>query len=288
MAVYDVNGNQLYSIYDTDGSELYNSYDIEGSLIYSRTGTIALRVMSFNVQGFTGINAISSIQNEAFVTQGADIIGMQEYQSAGSKYIDGMTVENYLHYVGYNDYKVGSLAVNKTFFASKYPYSNFSEKVYDTIYSAQDVRSYIKCYMNIGGKQIAFYNTHLDVAASSYRIAQIQELIEDMEQEDSFILVGDLNTTCIDTTGKDYAGIIAPLINAGYNVANCNPNRDGFIQTWTGGADFTGGYYCTDNIVTSSDISMNTVWADYYKVSNNPDSLTIDHVPLLADLEITL
>ena len=290
MAIYDYSGNQIYSAYSKDGNELLNAYDVDGEQIWTKSGKIQFRVMSYNVQWFTKTNLYSDVLNEAFNTQNADIIGMQEYTlgTDNPTLIDGLPVRSYLYSKGYENLQVGTLIENKTAIASKLRTSAITEHVF----SVQDnqKRSYLKCYINIGGKTIAFYNTHLDPYYRPQRALQMQEVIADASLEDMFVIVGDLNTGCRDTTShEDYPNVIKPLIDAGYNVANCNPNRDGFIPTWTDKTDFEqSGWYATDNIITSSNINMVNVWADYYKVTHNPDQYDLDHVPIVADLEIVL
>lgn len=290
MSIYDVNATELYSAYDLNGNTISNAYDVNGNLIFTGSGAVRFRVMSYNVQWFSNLNSDVTIQNEAFVTQAPDIVGVQE-MTRGSSYptIDGIPANTYLREKGFTYVNMASSMDNKVAIATKYPTTYFTE----TLYTEQGTQGYVKCYVNIGGKQIAFYNTHLipyhGETQLAIRASQIQRLLTDIANEETFILTGDLNTDlCFDTTGTDYINVIKPMIDAGYNVANCNPNGDGFMPTWSNSTDFTTNLYNLDNIVTSSDITMVDVWRDMYKISHNPNEYAIDHIPLLADLEITL
>lgn len=289
MAIYDYNGDQIYSAYAKDGTDLLKAYDVSGEQIWSKTGKIPFRVMSYNVQWFTKTNLYKDVIDHAFVTQDADIVGMQEYtlSSDNTTQIDGVPIRTYIQNKGYADFRIGTLANNKTALASKFNTTALTEHAYSV--HGSEVRSYIKSYITIGGKTVAFYNTHLDPYNQSYRATQIQELMADAALEDMFVMTGDFNVACLDTSHADYINVIKPLIDAGYNVANDNPNRDGFIPTWTSKTDFIqSGYSCLDNIITSANINMVDVWVDDYKVTHNPDQYDLDHVPIVADLEIVL
>lgn len=292
MAIYNVNGTELFSAYDVNGNTLSNAYDVNGNLIFTGSGTVRFRVMSYNIQKFTNLNSDVTIQNEAFATQAPDIVGMQEMtQRSSYPTIGGIPANTYLRKKGFTYVNMASTVSNKVAIATKYPTTDFEETLYTN--HGSEVRGYTKCYVSIGGKQVAFYNTHLEPYHGGTQLAirssQIQQLLTDIANEETFILTGDLNTDlCFDMTGTDYINVIKPMIDAGYNVANCNPNGDGFMPTWSDSTDFTTNLYNLDNIVTSSDITMVDVWRDMYKISHNPNEYAIDHIPLLADLEITL
>lgn len=292
MAIYNVAKSELYESRSVNGSETSNAYDVSGNVVFTKSGSINLRVMSYNVQWFTNLNADVDVQDEAFGTQAPDIVGMQEMsQGSGYPSIDGIPANIYLNRKGFSYVNMVTRMVNKVALASKYPVTDFREIPY-TNYGSQ-LRSYLKCYISIGGKRIAFYNTHLEPYHGETQIAirasQAQQLLADIATEDTFILTGDFNTDlCFDVSGTDYINVVKPMIDAGYNVANANPNRDGFMPTWSDSSDFSSNLYVLDNIITSSDIAMNTVWRDMYKITHNPNNYGIDHVPIIADLEITL
>lgn len=273
-------------MYSIDGKTLTAAYDIYGTAINSVHGIgETLRVMSYNVQRWEGSNALSSIQDVAF-GQEASIIGIQEwgYNVSASATIGGTAITGYLAAKGYGNLYVSEQSYNKTAIASKITLSDMSETVYT---QSLETRSYTKSYFTIGGKRIAFFNTHLDYQVeSSIKFLQAQELLEAVEQEESFILMGDLNTTVQSTSENEFIQIVKPFIDAGYNVANGGAPW-GLLMTCYNGTTVEGSSQITppDNIITSADIEIVNVYLDTTKLTAGTGNV-IDHIPLIADLLI--
>lgn len=273
--MYDINGNALTAAYDIHGTALNSVHGIGETF----------RVMSYNIQRWEGNNALASIQDVAF-GQGAAIVGIQEWgnSTTTTATIGGKSIPDYLAGKGYDNLYVSSLDVNHKAVASKIEMADMSETVYSQSY---ETRSYTKSYFNFAGKRIAFFNTHLDYQVeSSIKFLQAQELLNAVAQEESFILMGDLNTTVQSTSENEFIQIVKPFIDAGYNVAN-GGDPWGLLMTFYNGTTVEGSSQITppDNIITSADIEIANVYLDTTKLTAGTGNV-IDHIPLIADLLI--
>ena len=273
--MYDINGNAFTAAYDIHGTAQDAVHKISERL----------RVMSYNIQRWSGNNALSSIQDVAF-GQGAAIVGIQEWgnSTTTTATIGGKSIPNYLAGKGYGNLYVSALNVNKHAVASRIEMTDMSETRFS---QSHETRSYTKSYFNYGGKRIALFNTHLDYQVeSSIKFLQAQELLNAVAQEESFILMGDLNTTVQSTSENEFIQIVKPFIDAGYNVAN-GGDPWGLLMTFYNGTTVEGSSQITppDNIITSADIQIKNVYLDTTKLTAGTGNV-IDHIPLIADLVI--
>lgn len=273
-------------MYDIDGKTLTTAYDIYGTAIDSvHNIEEKLRVMCYNIQRWSGNNALASIQDVAFGS-GAVIVGMQEWGNSitTSASIGGKSIPDYLAGKGYSDLYVSSLDVNHKAIASMIKMEDMSETRYS---QSHETRSYTKSYFTFGGKRIALFNTHLDYQVeSSIKFLQAKELLAAVAQEKSFVLMGDLNTTVQSTSENEFIQIVKPFIDAGYNVANGGEPL-GLLMTFYNGTTVEGSSQITppDNIITSADIEISNVYLDTTKLTAGTGNV-IDHIPLIADLVI--
>lgn len=291
MGVYALDGTQLPTIYGTDGSEVINGYDVNGNIIHPIGPTI-LKVMTFNVQAFSGMNSQADMMADIFGTYDADIIGFQECVSGLSNIPSAIRSS-------LSDYP-------NTFFSSHYNYNAVFSKIalQNTVsqdYNTQDTaevsnwgetRCYIKCYLNVGGKTVCWLNTHLCVTTASSKYDQMAELFALAEQEEYCILTGDFNQHSTQTSDVGWQNMYKRFVDAGYNLANC---KDDNHYVWTfspkttaTGLDDTSAFYAPnapDNIITSSNITFNNIVFDEIKLEYL-DGNTIDHVGMVAELQI--
>ena len=272
---YSSIGNTARYIFDRCGKAAHKLFAADATKKRSH-----IAVMSFNVQRFKGINADAEVMDAIFKKYTPDIVAFQEYDT--SKTLDGVAVDTFLH--RYWKYK----AVGDTTIA------NYTKAVYSTpglisptttyYTSYYESRSYQRMSTYVNGKQIAFFNTHLDYN-TPYKYEQAAELLEAVSQEEYFVLLGDINTVCKSTTDADYVNIVKPFVDKGYNLSNCTEEH-GFLDTWFGGTDLAGGtHQQTDNIITSANITIDRVSVDTIKADANL-GLTIDHLPLVAYLTV--
>ena len=276
MAVYDKNGSALSTIYDKNGNVLDMVYDKDGNQIYP-DGPPVIKVMSYNVQGWTGMNVENTtITNTIFNNTDADIVGIQENGWTGRT--------SYLNSKGYSYvYNSSDLTFDRGAIASKYQMTDMTEVLY-SIYT--EARTYVKAYFIIGNKRICYINTHLDYEPKSTLYAQLEELFNLVEDEPYFIITGDLNTKCSSVADNDYISGYKQFVDAGYHLANCS-NQHGFLNTWVGSTDGSGTWWQTDNIITSGNIDILSATVDQTKMEHLDGTNAIDHLPIIARLRIT-
>ena len=288
--IFDKNGNALNAVYDKSGSELMQAYDANGDVCYTKTG-IPLRVMEYNAgQWYIGTTSnvpsdkdaeYYALQNGMISNADADILIICEYRDQFSQ--SGRTAESMLsqHFPYRVNYGGGGAYMGRAI-CSKYPITNFTQHLYTNRPSTSN-NYYDSCTVTVSGIPVTVIVTHL--STQDIRHDEIEELIDYLETLDRFICAGDFNTLYArNTDGSDYQPMIVPLINAGFNLSNCDDfgffdtyyDSDGDTITWRG---------CLDNIVTSSNIEISDVAVDDTKLS---DSIVekIDHIPLIADLLI--
>lgn len=252
--------------------------------------TNKLTVMSYNVQWFSGRNANVVMQDAIIRKFNPDIIGLQElreYTPAANdvSITSGMDVWSTI----FKDYKYTHLAkegnANYKGNASKFKMTDIVDKAFDV--SNDEQRGYTKCYITINGKKICWINTHLSTTSSQAdKIAQAHQIVELVENEPYFIVTGDFNTRHEPELGE-FNSIMKPFLDIGANTANFKA-ADNYIFTYCDGRDFSSGNkYPHDHIITSSNITIDKVFADDTKyMSMFMDSNPLDHVPLVAFLTI--
>lgn len=293
MSIYDKNGQILTSVYNKNGESLEFAYDKNGNVIFS-SAPAQLKVMAYNVgQWYYGGHvrvpsdkdaAYYALQNGMLENDDPDILFLEEYLTQFSE--TGRSalamLQQYFPYIHEED-AVNSLSSGAgRCICSKYPITNYVTHQYT---QSGSPRYYDSCTVTVGNIEITLVVTHLNYNANSSaaRVAQLSELISFLQSQTRFICGGDFNTLYSkNTSGADYTDMIVPLLNAGFNLANCSDfgflvtYSDEPTGTWTG---------CLDNIVTSSNIEILSASVDTTKMT---DGLTerVDHMPLMATVQL--
>lgn len=284
--IYDKGGNALNFAYSKDGELISSAYDIDGLQIFSAQ-PISLRVMSYNCgqwykgsgSGISteGTNAVShrTLLQSIMTAQNPDILCIQEYWDIiGSSAVkDLLTAYPYYREVngrtGYWGHAV----------YSKYPISGF------TTTSLGNNRYLDKLTVTVDGRKINVFNCHLDTSSNeNAKVAQAKSVFDTVSTYRTFILCGDFNTVCKSVSDTEYSTIMAQFVNAGFHVGNCS-SQHGFIDTYTDGSTAEGTWYPCDHIITSRDISINSVYTDTTKLTDGL-SETIDHLPFVANVTV--
>ena len=242
-----------------------------------------LTVMTFNNQGWTGINSDINLMNSIFEKYKPDIVGFQEYCIGYS--IGGVHTDDYVKsicpdlFVGPPDYEIVCNAI-----ASKYELTEPTATSYAS--QAGNLRYYQKSYIFVNGIKIAVFNTHLEMTSNySYKKAQTLEIVAVCAQEDNFILIGDFNTNVKSPEDAAYADFVKPFVDAGFNLANCS-EKFGYMNTWTSGTTADHSSWCpADNIITSPNIRIDRAFVDRAKIEADTGKV-IDHLPVVAYLTI--
>ena len=281
--IYDKDGTQLYAAYEKDGSELTEVYDVNGNVVFAED--IYLKVMTYNVQWFTGINGQLTMQQSIINNYNANIIGVQEISTNGTVPSVGQTV--------FSSYQYQQLSNHKNYIAmmSKFPLSNVvvadfeNQDPYDmTQYS--ETRAYMMADISVGGKTITWINTHLCLTPE-YQYLQMKEIFDIMETKEYAIATGDFNIKPYTSISDDaYVNMVKQFADAGYNVANNkatgHTNTHTSATTATSLADLVSPH---DDIITTGNIDILNVVFDITKfnyLNGNP----IDHIPVIAELKI--
>lgn len=162
---------------------------------------------------------------------------------------------------------------------SRYGISETSSSRFNTTDRGVGDADYIKGNLSINGLNVFFMVVHLSPNSLATRLAQYEELIAMLNQHDYFICFGDFNAKGGTVDGVTYTAQdeFDVLLDEGYHIAN-----GGYLGLMTTFKGATGtDNQKLDNIVTSDNIIIaNSYVPDVY------DSLTSDHVPLIAELVI--
>ncbi len=136
------------------------------------------------------------------------------------------------------------------------------------------LRNYTKAYIPMNGRKVCVINTHF-ATDESLIIAETEEILKTVKNEEYFIICGDFNVDVTDTTTILYQNSIKKFVDNGYKLAN--------------GGDF--GVFVTfpetnqaiDNIIVSSNINIKSVIVNTQK---NDVLVNKDHYPLIAYVEV--
>lgn len=280
--IYSIAGNGTNIGYDKSESQLAQAYDIEKNPLLTST----IRVMSYNYQWCTKLNSQLALQTAIINEYHPTIIGLQEAgaNNRNSNSFPSLATQFLAAYTR----KLSNQATNRNGLATLIPYSNYSCVRY-TEYD-DEYWDYQKCYIEVGGQTIAWFNTHLtwrqDAETLLRKYAQAAELFAAVEAETYAIVTGDFNMYGLSLTSDDYIGIGKQFADAGYNLANWTP--DTFVKTWTDLASASSldqfSYAC-DNIITTPNIEIANVIFDTTKF-DYLNGQPIDHIPVVADLII--
>lgn len=267
---------------DFNGSVRVTSYAMRTKKDYGHGNKFC--VMSYNVQWFYGRNANTIMQNAILDKYNPDIIGLQEFRDNVSDIPIWTTLFKNYSYTNYTT----SGNTNYKGLASKVPFGTVQAVAFAT--QGTETKGYSKTYLDIDGKSVCWVNAHVD-NDETVKVAQCHELFEVVQNETYFILTADMNTDyCFSTEDEEYTTIMKQFIDAGYHSANCS-EQHGFLGTYCGAPTIPeyndGVMRPDDHIITSANITINSVFADATKAM--PiflDTNNIDHFPLVAYITI--
>lgn len=283
--VYNITG-QTVTPFLMSGTVTSAAYNVSGFQVYP--DSFQLTVMTFNEQGWSGINNQLAMQRQIFSTYSADIIGFQEFCSNG---VIPTIARNAL-----TDYPNIQLTNHKNYnaMASKATLTDWTIADYQTqdqydIDTWGETRTYMRGYLTMHGKRIAVFNTHLCVHNQAPRYAQAAELFALAQQEEYCIITGDFNSTeaPLGVASSDYINEFKPFVDAGYHLANNSPEA-GFTNTHSSAtyvpalADLTS---ALDSIIVSGNITIDSVVFDPTKLSYQ-NNQKFDHIPVIATLTV--
>lgn len=285
--IYEVDGTPRGTAWDASGRQLTAAYDIEGNQVLA--DPVDMVVMTYNVgQWYIGNGSniptakyaeYYALQREILAKYDADVVGFQEYYDPFSS---GHTVESVIgeYFTAHVNNAISGYSA-KAIYTKGYAIGDYQAISFITGSS----QNYIKGSITVGGRTVWLLNAHLATSSQeANKVAQAAELCAAVSALDYFIIFADFNTVCKSVNDTEYTTIMKQFIDAGYHSANCS-EQHGFIDTWTGGTSLADTWYPCDQIITSANISINSVVADQTKVEDLIDE-TIDHVPLVAEITI--
>lgn len=283
----DKNGNQISAIYGVDGRTLSQAYDISGNPLLS-SGT-PLTIMTYNVgQWYVGnSNRVPvaqrseyyALQYGTFENNPVDILFLQEYLDSWC--VDDSPASDFLSpFFAYQEITNPRGYIGHSICTDGLPMSNYTSHNFTT--NKGNYPTFESAEITIDGKTITIINTHNDYSLS-YQVQEVTDLLAFLDRLDYFILAGDFNIdlSVQETTGEQYQNSVQRFLDAGYHVGNCVVS---WIPTYFGYASPTGGKFA-DQIVTSSNIDIVSLRAYTAKLTDGIGD-KIDHIPLIAELEI--
>lgn len=223
----------------------------------------AIKVMTYNIH--RGINKDNKLDLDGIVEavkdSGADIIALQEVErfSVRTRFQDqiGYIAEKLSMYHAFGK----SISILNGQYGnailSKYPIEEYEVK---ELPSKGEQRTILRAGLNINGKKLPVYSTHLGLKQSE-RDLQLAEIIRIIGGEKDFILAGDFNTSV------DKLGVIAGVYN------DCAEYDDGSKPTF----ENDGLSERIDYIFTSKSFEV--------KEYDVPVSEASDHYPVVTALK---
>lgn len=292
MAIYDIRGNNMLNAYSYNGMQIETAYNYNGLQIFPDSD-YTITVMSYNVGSFYSEyiptpEALSNVfyerNNNIFSECNAQIAGLTEYYKKIGYYnsetlLNSFFPFSYIDFIPYPTDEAG-------FCISLYTSGKSENIVRYTAQGGQD-RYYKKTYINYKNKKICVALTHLDLNFS-IRSAQILEFLSALENEEYFIAMGDFNFSIENIGDTQYNASIQEILNRGFNSAQ---NNSEILYTHYNGTTIENStrILALDNIFTSSNITINNVRVNTLKLTDGlceQYDILIDHLPLLADIEI--
>lgn len=255
------------------------------------------KAMSFNVCRWSGLNGNTDLLDSLFSDYDVDIAGFQEDSANGI--INGDSAATYLKskfaHVIFSEPTVGDWF--RKAIASKYELANHMSIQFTqpSAESGLEIRSYHKAYISWSGKNIAIYNTHLhyippstpDVTSKihEYLIPEVKQLIADMSQEPYFILLADSNIDCPNNQTPFYTLVAKLFVDAGFNMSNWS-SQFGYYATCFDSSALAKQPCYVDTVITSSNIDIVKLTVDTRKIGASSGTQAIDHLPVIAYLNI--
>ena len=292
MSIYDISGNNLLNAYSLHGTPLEAAYNYNGAQVFP-DHDYDITIMSYNVGSFYSEAspapiALSEVfynrNNNIFLECNAQIAGLTEYYKYIGYFNSQELINNFFpfSYIDFIPYRSGIHG----FCTCLYTYGK-SENIVQYTAVGNEKRYYKKTYIKYRNKNICVALTHLDLNFS-IRSAQILELLTTLEDEEYFIAIGDFNFTIVNVGDEQYNASIQEILNRGFNSAQ---NDNGILYTHYNGTtvENTTNKYALDNIFTSSNITIKNVRVNTLKLTDGlceQYNIIIDHLPLLADIEI--
>ncbi|MFC5649973.1 endonuclease/exonuclease/phosphatase family protein [Paenibacillus solisilvae] len=255
---------------------------------------MGIKIMSYNIHHAEGKDGVLDLQRIADIIakSGADIIGLQEVDNHWS---DRSSFEDqakwladrlHLHYAYAANLDLEPLEEGQarrqygTAVFSKFPILHAENHLLTNIpYTEKpsEQRGLLETVINVKGKHIRFYNTHLDNRRAEQRDLQIKEILAIAgKKEGTSIFVGDFNakpgSAEILKITAQYKDVFAEL---GQNDTFTIPSS--YVDPITGAVSKPDSRI--DYVFTTDDVQ--------FRAADVIDSIASDHIAVTADLLVT-
>ena len=234
-----------------------------------------LRIGTYNIANGAKVGHDLQKIADDILSMELDIVGLQEVDkfATRSKYLDTMktlselTGYEYYYYtvainIGGDEATYGQKGEYGTGILSKYPIKSGED--YKLNSQGYEQRMLGHAEIEVGGKTLHFFNTHLSWETDSVRAAQFKQLDEIISEYDLCILTGDFNQRSL-AEGDNFSYLYP---------TNCEDNP---LETYKG-TDWN--TLCIDNILYTREFTL----LDSRVVDNNHS----DHCLLVAEFELSL
>lgn len=291
MSVFNRQGAEINAVYGQSGLLLSQAFSKDGERVFPSN---ALTVMAFNVGCFysewhpapasTG-TVFYQRAKSIFEKYSLAFAGLSEWNNQIGTVPASVLMDEFFPawYPDYTPYASASAALTSGFAVTP---SSVTLVQYST--QGSENRYYQKSYISLSGKTICCVLTHLDLNAS-VRAAQFLEVLNALQNEEYFILLGDFNFAITAVGDSEYNASIKVALDRGYHSAQ---NAESLLMTWYSGQTVASSPTITalDNIITSANIQITNVRVDTTKLTDGlceEYGIIIDHLPLIADLSIS-
>lgn len=269
-------------------------YDKNGNAL-NTNNPFQMTVMAFNVGSFytewhptpEEAGDVFFERNERiFESYNLDFAGLSEWYKYIGSNESATLMDDFFPYwcAAYNMYSTNNHALT---IGSSAKVLETYLKEYTMQSSPSQKRYYFKTYINFHGRRICCVLTHMDLYPQ-VRAGQFLELMDILENEDYFVALGDYNFTITSVGDTEYNNSIQVALNKGFHSAQ---NANSLLMTHYNGKTVASSTqsYALDNIITSPNITINSVVRDETKLTDGlceQYDIIIDHLPIVAELTV--
>ncbi len=180
-----------------------------------------MKILSFNVKHF--MHNSRQLQDVAALVKemDPDIVGFQEVDEGCSRSKRVHQISTCAWLADYPYFAFGKNIDHQggeygNAIMSKYPITSMETVSYQVICPTDHNRSYMRAELDVDGKTVYFYNTHLTLQKNGEAVEEVKELCARMKGDEYAVAVGDFNL---------YADVVAEVAEPGILALNGGAGR---------------------------------------------------------------
>lgn len=227
-----------------------------------------MKIVSFNVKNFMHSKQLPQVADllKAF---DADVVGLQEIDRGVARSGRVDQPAEIARLAGYPYYAFGKNIDHQggdygNLVLSKYPIRAEETVSYQARSPKDHNRSYLRCELDVNGKTLFFYNTHLTLQMNGEAEDEVREVLARMSGEKPAVLVGDFNLP---------AETVAALAEPAFRVLNGGAGFDTVLTFPIGTPEVS-----IDNMIVSPALAREGI--------KTYDGVLSDHNPIYAEMEV--